>query len=196
MLVALRRWRRLVLAWRPRRGCGKKRPPVARDPGDAGGARPPTARPPARRRSRVDDRPRRARRAGAKGASGEDIAVVRRHAARAGPSPTSTSNYDQATLTDEARGHPREARALAPGPPRRRKVTVEGHCDERGTVEYNLALGDQRARAARDYLVSLGVAGRRGSATVSYGKERPARPRARRGGLGQEPARALRGVAS
>jgi peptidoglycan-associated lipoprotein len=52
------------------------------------------------------------------------------------------------------------------------RVTVEGHCDERGTVEYNLALGERRARAAYDYLVSLGVpAGR--LKTVSYGKEVP-----------------------
>ncbi len=52
------------------------------------------------------------------------------------------------------------------------RVTVEGHCDERGTVEYNLALGERRAKAAYDYLVSLGVpAGR--LKTVSYGKEVP-----------------------
>ena len=52
------------------------------------------------------------------------------------------------------------------------RVTVEGHCDERGTVEYNLALGERRAKAAIDYLVSLGVpAGRLKS--VSYGKEVP-----------------------
>jgi peptidoglycan-associated lipoprotein len=50
------------------------------------------------------------------------------------------------------------------------KVTVEGHCDERGTVEYNLALGERRARAAYDYLVSLGVPADR-LKTVSYGKE-------------------------
>jgi peptidoglycan-associated lipoprotein len=55
------------------------------------------------------------------------------------------------------------------------KVTVEGHWDERGTVEYNLALGDKRARAAHDYLVSLGVAGDRLSA-ISLGKERPLDP--------------------
>lgn len=55
-------------------------------------------------------------------------------------------------------------------------VRVEGHCDERGTVEYNLALGEKRARAARDYLVSLGVEARR-LRVVSYGKERPADPR-------------------
>ena len=51
------------------------------------------------------------------------------------------------------------------------RVTVEGHCDERGTVEYNLALGEQRARTAREYLVSLGVDPSR-LRVVSYGKER------------------------
>jgi peptidoglycan-associated lipoprotein len=49
-------------------------------------------------------------------------------------------------------------------------VTVEGHCDSRGTVEYNLALGERRAKAASEYLVSLGVAAAR-LRTVSYGKE-------------------------
>jgi peptidoglycan-associated lipoprotein len=55
------------------------------------------------------------------------------------------------------------------------KVRIEGHCDERGTVEYNLALGDRRARAARDYLISQGVPGARLS-TISYGKEKPVDP--------------------
>jgi peptidoglycan-associated lipoprotein len=52
------------------------------------------------------------------------------------------------------------------------RATIEGHCDERGTREYNLALGERRANAAKNYLVSLGVASDRLS-TVSYGKERP-----------------------
>lgn len=52
-------------------------------------------------------------------------------------------------------------------------VTVEGHCDERGTREYNLALGERRANAAKKYLVGAGVASSRVS-TISYGKERPA----------------------
>ena len=52
------------------------------------------------------------------------------------------------------------------------KVMIEGHCDERGSTEYNLALGDRRAQAAKDFLVSLGVASDR-MQTVSYGKERP-----------------------
>ncbi len=53
------------------------------------------------------------------------------------------------------------------------KVTVEGHCDERGTREYNLALGDRRANSVKNYLVALGVDPSR-IHTVSYGKERPA----------------------
>ncbi len=51
-------------------------------------------------------------------------------------------------------------------------LTVEGHCDERGTRDYNLALGSRRATAVRDYLVSLGVDPAR-IRTISYGKERP-----------------------
>jgi len=55
------------------------------------------------------------------------------------------------------------------------KVRVEGNCDERGTVEYNLALGEKRARAGRDYLVSKGIPGHR-LTIISYGKERPVDP--------------------
>jgi len=55
------------------------------------------------------------------------------------------------------------------------EVLIEGHCDERGTVEYNLALGQRRANAARDYLISLGMDAGRVS-TVSYGEERPLDP--------------------
>ena len=52
-------------------------------------------------------------------------------------------------------------------------VTIEGHCDERGTREYNLALGEKRAQAVKNYLIGLGVNPDRVS-TISYGKERPA----------------------
>jgi peptidoglycan-associated lipoprotein len=54
-------------------------------------------------------------------------------------------------------------------------VTIEGHCDERGTAEYNLALGERRAVTARAYLVSLGISADR-LRTVSYGKEFPFDP--------------------
>jgi len=52
------------------------------------------------------------------------------------------------------------------------KATIEGHCDERGTAEYNLGLGERRAKAVKDYLVAAGIAADR-IATISYGKERP-----------------------
>ena len=54
-----------------------------------------------------------------------------------------------------------------------KRVTIEGHCDERGTRDYNIALGERRANAAKNFLASLGVDAARIS-TISYGKERPA----------------------
>jgi peptidoglycan-associated lipoprotein len=52
------------------------------------------------------------------------------------------------------------------------KISIEGHCDERGTIEYNLALGEKRARTAQDYLINLGIDPSR-ITIISYGKERP-----------------------
>ena len=79
--------------------------------------------------------------------------------------------YDQYTIKARARGTlERQAAWL-----RRNAsatITVEGHCDERGTREYNLGLGQRRADAVKKYLVALGVAENR-IATISYGKERP-----------------------
>ncbi len=82
--------------------------------------------------------------------------------------------YDSAGLTEQSRAT-LERHAVWLQTRRGLRVTIEGHCDQRGTVEYNLALGEQRARAAWDYLVSLGVAADR-LRTVSYGKERPLDP--------------------
>lgn len=79
--------------------------------------------------------------------------------------------FDQFTVTDAARAVlARHAEWLKARPAA--KVTVEGHCDERGTTEYNLALGDKRARAVREELVNLGVPAERLLA-ISLGKERP-----------------------
>lgn len=63
-------------------------------------------------------------------------------------------------------------------------ITIEGHCDERGSAEYNLALGERRALAARAYLVSLGIAADR-LRTVSYGKEFPFDPGHDEGAFGK-----------
>jgi peptidoglycan-associated lipoprotein len=84
--------------------------------------------------------------------------------------------YDRFDLSTEARSVlERQAAWLRQYPSVR--ILVAGNCDERGTREYNLALGARRAAAARDYLVSLGVAAGRVE-TVSYGKESPVDPRA------------------
>jgi peptidoglycan-associated lipoprotein len=55
------------------------------------------------------------------------------------------------------------------------KILAEGHCDERGTEEYNLALGEKRAKAAQDYLLSMGIASDR-IKIISYGKSQPINP--------------------
>ncbi len=56
------------------------------------------------------------------------------------------------------------------------KIQIEGHCDERGTIEYNLALGERRSNTTKEYLISLGVSPDRMS-TISYGEEMPLDPR-------------------
>jgi peptidoglycan-associated lipoprotein len=78
---------------------------------------------------------------------------------------------DRATIEPEAKATlDRNVKWLRANPSA--TVVIEGHCDERGTVEYNLALGERRAQAAREYLVAAGINPERIS-TVSYGKERP-----------------------
>lgn len=80
--------------------------------------------------------------------------------------------YDRYDLSAEARTTlDRQAKLL--GAQRAISVIIEGHCDERGTREYNLALGERRSNAVRDYLIALGIQPSRIRA-VSYGDERPA----------------------
>jgi len=83
-------------------------------------------------------------------------------------------DFDSAALSQEARNTlSKNAQYLAKNPDV--KVRIEGNCDERGSDEYNMALGERRAKAARDYLVNLGVAPDRLS-VISYGLEKPADP--------------------
>lgn len=167
-------WLLAVLAVALAAGCGgKKRPPaVATGQGDA--------RPVAEASERPGDE-------GQVVSSGPDVQPVAEGSAVGSDFPVSPADggeggpledvrfgYDQATLTEEARAL-LEKHALWLQARRAARVLVEGHCDERGTAEYNLALGEQRAQAARAYLESLGVAGER-LRTVSYGKERPLDP--------------------
>ena len=79
--------------------------------------------------------------------------------------------YDSSDLTIDSQSTlDRQATWLKKFPSVR--VSIEGHCDERGTREYNLALGERRANAVKDYLVARGVDGGRVT-TISYGKEKP-----------------------
>lgn len=80
--------------------------------------------------------------------------------------------FDKSDLSDETRALLR-ANADWMRAHGKYSVVIQGHCDERGTIEYNLALGQRRAAAVRDYLSSLGVETAR-MRTVSYGEERPA----------------------
>lgn len=102
---------------------------------------------------------------------------------RSGPAPDSIEyfnsvvgntvlfDYDKYELSSEARATLRgQAEWLNQNP--MRTMVIEGHCDERGTREYNLGLGDRRSNSVRAYLLSLGVSAGR-VRTLSYGKERP-----------------------
>ena len=150
-------------------GCHHKRPPVVSttpdDEASAGGRRP-------GRGQHVDAGPD-VKPVDNERALGEHFAVSDA-SGEGGRLPDIYFEFDRASLTDEARAT-LEKNALWLQNHREARVIVEGHCDDRGTVEYNLALGEKRAQAARDYLVSLGVSASR-LKTVSYGKERPLDP--------------------
>lgn len=161
-------------------GCGGKKPPVANAPAPSGPTTPsafpsasnanagaPAGRPPDPPRPPVDA-PIAARPIGTGTWSDKPLDAIN------GPdSPLKPAYfaYDSDELDDEAR------KVLAANAEVLKTyatwvVTVEGHCDDRGTAEYNLALGDRRALAAKNFLVSLGIAADR-LRTVSYGEEFP-----------------------
>jgi peptidoglycan-associated lipoprotein len=80
-------------------------------------------------------------------------------------------DYDKATLSDDAKKRLADnAKWMKSNPTV--FMQIEGHCDERGSIEYNLALGERRAKSAKAYLASLGVENKRLS-VISYGKEKP-----------------------
>ena len=100
-----------------------------------------------------------------------DIVAVNEYVTRNGLLGDVFFAFDKADLSEESRSRlSRNADWLRAHP--EFQVRIEGHCDERGTNEYNLALGERRAAAARDYLASLGV-GAGSLTTLSYGEERP-----------------------
>ncbi|MBI2455563.1 MAG: peptidoglycan-associated lipoprotein Pal [Chloroflexi bacterium] len=80
-------------------------------------------------------------------------------------------DFDRSTIRDDQKTALNENVAWLKANPAV-KITIEGHADERGTNEYNLGLGERRAKATRDYLVAAGIDAAR-AATISYGEERP-----------------------
>lgn len=145
-------------------GCGKKRPPAVATaaPGSGASAGRTSGTQPVN--EGPDVRP-----LSDEGAVGSDL--LSDSNGEGGPLADIHFGLDEADLSPEAKATlDQHAQWLQAHPST--KVRVEGHCDERGTVEYNLALGDRRAQAAREYLASRGVDASRLSA-LSYGKERP-----------------------
>ena len=151
--------------------CGKKKPPVARPPAapppaaSTGGSRPPGPPEPVREAVPVPSEPM-----VSDTLSSTDIDTLNKNS----PFQPVFFAYDQDDL--DAAGQ----QALNHNAELMKKyttwiITIEGHADERGTAEYNLALGERRALAARNYLVSLGIPADR-LRTVSYGKEFPFEP--------------------
>ncbi len=153
-------------------GChGGKRPPaLTAPPGGGPGGAPPAEAAPAQP---INEGPDVRAVGGGEGAAGSDLAGTT-GSGEGGPLADIHFDLDSSALSDAARSTLQQHAHWLQGH-RESRVTVEGHCDERGTVEYNLALGEQRARATRDYLVSLGVAADR-MRVVSFGKERPLDP--------------------
>jgi peptidoglycan-associated lipoprotein len=149
--------------------CGGKKPPVARPaqppPGTASNKTPPAPPEPVAEPTLVPPEP--VRDDGIASASLDDIN-------RNSPLKPLFFEYDSSEVTTEGRAVLDANAALLKKYPTW-AITIEGHCDERGTAEYNLALGERRAVAARAYLVSLGLGADR-LRTVSYGKEFPFDP--------------------
>ncbi|HEY7471442.1 MAG TPA: peptidoglycan-associated lipoprotein Pal [Gemmatimonadota bacterium] len=145
-----------VLAFGLAAGCSRKQPPAT---DDRGRVEPPPAT------DTADADAEAARRA-------EEEARRAREAAYSSIQAPIYFDFDRSDLREDARQTLQaKAEALRQFPDIR--IRIEGHCDERGTVEYNLALGERRADAARAYLVDLGIDPDR-MTTISYGEERPA----------------------
>ncbi len=152
--------------------CGGKKPPVARPvppppppPSSSAASRPPAPPEPVAEPTIVPPEPVRDERISS--ASLDDLN-------KNSPLKPAFFEYDSSELTSDAQRALNENAGVLKQYPAW-TVTIEGHCDERGTAEYNLALGERRAVAARAYLVSLGVSADR-LRTVSYGKEFPFDP--------------------
>jgi len=104
-------------------------------------------------------------------AAAEEAAAKERAAKEAAGLKTIFFDFDKSFVRDDAKAIMKANAAWLKANPKT-KVRIEGNCDERGTIEYNQALGQRRAAAAKKYLTDLGISGKRIS-LISYGKEKP-----------------------
>lgn len=149
--------------------CGPKKPPVAK-PTSPPPTDPSAGRPPAPPTPVTEPQPVPAEPTPADDLASRDLDAINKNS----PFQPVFFGYDQSEISAEGQ-QVLNANAEIMKKYSTWVITIEGHADERGTAEYNLALGERRALAARNYLVSLGVPGDR-LRTVSYGKEFPFDP--------------------
>jgi peptidoglycan-associated lipoprotein len=152
--------------------CAKKQPPIAKPtvPPPAGGGTGDPNRPPRPPEPVTEPQPIPADPAGADALNSKDLDDLNKNS----PFQPLFFGLDQSEVSAEGQAVLQANADIMKKYPTW-VITVEGHADERGTAEYNLALGERRALAARDYLISLGIAADR-LRTVSYGKEFPFDP--------------------
>jgi peptidoglycan-associated lipoprotein len=152
--------------------CAKKQPPVARPtvPPPSGGTSSTTGRPPAPPTPVTEPQPVPVEPPAATSLNSKDLDDLNKNS----PFQPLFFGLDQADVSAEGQ-QVLQANAAIMKQYATWVITIEGHADERGTAEYNLALGERRALAARDYLISLGIPADR-LRTVSYGKEFPFDP--------------------
>ena len=181
-------WRILSMFAMTGAACAKKKPPVARPTTAAARRRvhARTVRPSRRARSRSRSRSRPSR-ATADELASRDLDDINKNS----PFQPLFFGYDQSEVVGEGQQVLNANAEIMKRYPTW-IMTIEGHADERGTAEYNLALGERRALAARNYLVSLGISGRP-AAHRELRQGVPVRPGTDRRGLLEEPARPLRG---
>ena len=146
-------------------GCKKKQPEIAPPPVEEPVAPPPPPPPPAEPKEPFPTEPI---------VEEPPISELIQNLMKQGAVQTIYFAYDSSELTDAARST-LKANADVLKQHAQINVAIEGHCDERGTIEYNLALGERRAASVRDYLTSLGLARNR-MRVITYGEERPVDP--------------------
>ena len=155
--------------------CPKKPKPVTQPPAVVDTAPPPVVAPPPPEPTKVENRDFVQEPTVTKETLPANLDELNRYAQANGYIQDAFFGYDESALTSDGQTALTNSANWLKGDGKAYNVLIEGHCDERGTEQYNLALGDKRANIAKEYLATLGVDASR-MRTVSYGEERPFDP--------------------